>query len=504
MKKAIYLDLLFLLFSNALFSQSIEDTLSSKKMKKDLEVFKNIRFKANSGLYKYRTKAEIDSTYKWAFNEIEKSKTYRDFYNITSNLTDYEGSVHNSNSFSEKMKKAIKQEKSGYFPLPIKLVEGKIIINIENEKIPLGAEIQSINNIKINEIIGSLYKYYETDGVNISGKFIGINYHFSKYYRYHFGLVDSFDVTYNIHNSNVVEKTNIKSVGNEEYYNKVKKRYSKPFDEPNYKDWKENEKYSYKNINAETSILTINSFEIGENEKSPEHLTFVRFLDSAFIAIKTQNIKNLILDIRYNGGGTDPNELVIYEYLTQRNFSENKSAWVSFQKIPYLKYIETKVPAFLRPIGVIKYNRYFRKEFPDEIDGKFYQNATSEDHKIRTPNKNAFNGNVYLLISPRVASAGSNFGSLVASNKNTTVIGEETMGGYYGHNGHTPMSYILPKSKIVVTFSVVNLEQYVLKKENQKYGRGIIPDYEITQTFDDFINNTDTQMNFTMELIQKK
>ena len=45
MKKAIYLDLLFLLFSNALFSQSIEDTLSSKKMKKDLEVFKNIRFK---------------------------------------------------------------------------------------------------------------------------------------------------------------------------------------------------------------------------------------------------------------------------------------------------------------------------------------------------------------------------------------------------------------------------------------------------------------------------
>ena len=112
MKKAIYLDLLFLLFSNALFSQSIEDTLSSKKMKKDLEVFKNIRFKANSGLYKYRTKAEIDSTYKWAFNEIEKSKTYRDFYNITSNLTDYEGSVHNSNSFSEKMKKAIKQEKN--------------------------------------------------------------------------------------------------------------------------------------------------------------------------------------------------------------------------------------------------------------------------------------------------------------------------------------------------------------------------------------------------------
>lgn len=113
MKKAIYLHLLFLLFSNALFSQSIDDTLSSKKMKKDLEVFKNIRLKANSGLYKYRTKAEIDSIYKWAFNEIEKSKTYRDFYNIISTVTDFEGSTHNNTSFSEKMKKSIQQEKKG-------------------------------------------------------------------------------------------------------------------------------------------------------------------------------------------------------------------------------------------------------------------------------------------------------------------------------------------------------------------------------------------------------
>lgn len=54
-----------------------------------------------------------------------------------------------------------------------------------------------------------------------------------------------------------------------------------------------------------------------------------------------------------------------------------------------------------------------------------------------------------------------------------------------------------------MTFSVVNLEQDVPKKENQKYDRGIIPDGEVTQTFDDFINNIDTQLNYTIELIQK-
>ena len=170
-------------------------------------------------------------------------------------------------------------------------------------------------------------------------------------------------------------------------------------------------------------------------------------MDSVFIKVKESNIKNLIVDIRRNGGGTDPNDLVIYEYLTDRNFSENKTAWVSFQKIPFLRYIETKVPSFLRPLGVIKYNKYFKQEFPIDKDGKFYQGPLSEDHTIRKPNKNAFTANIYLLISPEVASAGSNFGSLVASNKNTVIIGEESAGGFYGHNGHTSISYIFTKIK---------------------------------------------------------
>ena len=93
---------------------------------------------------------------------------------------------------------------------------------------------------------------------------------------------------------------------------------------------------------------------------------------------------------------------------------------------------------------------------------------------------------------------------MVAGNDNTTVIGEEAMGGYYGHNGHTPFDYKLPNSKIEFSFSIVNLEQDVPEKPNQKYDRGIIPDYDITQTFEDFLENKDTQMNFTLELIKQR
>ena len=269
------------------------------------------------------------------------------------------------------------------------------------------------------------------------------------------------------------------------------------------KSWKENETYHYKTLNKQTGVLTINDFGLGD-EKDPRHKRYVSFLDSVFTNVKQNNIKNLIVDVRYNGGGNDPNDLVTYSYLTNRNFSENKEAWISFKKIPYLKYESSRnLPYLIKLIGVGKYNKQFQKEFPKEINGKFYQDSTSNDRKIRTPNKNAFKGKIYLLISPRVASAGSLFAAMVASNENTIVIGEETMGGYYGHNGHNSLDYKLPKSKFEFSFYVVNLEQDVPKKANQIYSRGIIPDIYVTQTFEDYLKQKDTQMELTLKLIEK-
>jgi len=473
-------------------------------MKKDLEVFKEIRLKVNSGLYKYRTKKEIDSIYNWAEKEINNLSTYRDFYNLISTLTDYEGSLHNNTLFPKKKFETIKNEKSGYFPFPLKIIENKVLLNFQTDKIPLGAEIISINNRNIKDIILNFYKYYTTDGVNETGKKIGINSSFSKYYRYNFGLEDSFEVTYKMPNSNLKKTVTIKNIGYSDYIKNFKKRHSLIFDRLQYKNPDENKIYTYKQIDKNTGLLTINSFSIGGNEESEEHIVYKKWLDNIFIKIKNNSIKNLIIDVRNNGGGTDPNDVITYSYLTSRNFQESKQAWISFNKIPLLKYYDSPIPRFLRPLGVGKFNRYFQKRFPIEKDEKHFIGKETNEMKVRHPNENAFKGKIYLLISSRVASAGSLFSAMVAGNDNTTTIGEETMGGYYGHNGHTSFGYVLPKSKIITEFSIDNIEQDVPKKSNQFYNRGIIPDYEIPQTFKDFLDNNDTQMNFTLELIKKK
>ena len=500
MKKATCITLLCLLIFNPVFSQSVDELMSAEKMKRDLEIFKKIRIKANSGLYKYRTKEQIDSIYHWAENSIDQSSSYLDFYNLICQLTDFEGSLHNDTRMPRKYSENLREEDHGYFPYPIKWIDGSWIVNFENKEIPLGSELIEINGIPIAEIIPNLYKYYTTDGQNITGKRVGITYNFGKYYRLNYGLTETFQIKYKVHGSEEIRCRSLKDVSYSEYYKNVRSRYSRPFDEDDYKSWKEEEIYSYQKINGTTGLLTVNSFSLG-NKTSPKHLKYVAFLDSVFIDLKKSKLENLIVDIRHNGGGTDPNDLVTYSYLTQRDFMENRQAWISFRKFPYLKYAYTKIPRFLRPLGVRSYNKMFKKEFPVELDGKFYEDAQNEDHQTRHPNENAFTGRVYLLVGPRVASAGSLFAAMLAGNRNTTVIGEETMGGYYGHNGHTPLGYILPNSKIETFFSVVNLEQDVPQKSNQLYHRGIIPDYEVSQSYEDFLRHQDTQMKFTLDLI---
>lgn len=497
---SIALTLFILLTVNG---QSIDDPISIRKMRKDFEIFLKISKKANSGLFKYRMPHEIDSIYNWGNLQIEKLATYREFYNLVCTISDFEGSLHNEVSLPQNYVDFLRKETFGYFPYPIKWIEGKWIINIDQKEIPLGSEILAINDIDINRIIPQLYKYYTTDGNNLTGKRVGLMAHFSKFYRLNFGLSQFFKIRYSNPISKEQETKNINSIGYKAYYENFLDIHSMPLDKLYYADLKENQKYNYKQLDSITGILTIHTFDMG-NETTDEHKKYQNFLDSVFIDIKTQGLKNLIVDIRNNGGGTDPNDLVTYSYLTDRNFQENKEAWISFRKIPLIKYYNIGIPKFLRPLFVGKYNKDFQKDFPLEKNKKFYQDENSKDHKIRNPNPNAFTGNVYLLISPRTASAGSLFAAMLTGNKNTTTIGEETMGGYYGHNGHTPLSYKLPKSKIVVTFSVVNLDQDVPKKENQKYDRGIIPDYEVIESFNDFMNNMDTQLNFTIDLIRRR
>jgi hypothetical protein len=494
--------LLLLLFTSNQFVFSQHETLSTVKLKEDLTVFKQIREKANSGIYKYKTKIQLDSIYQWAELEIQKPLTIIEFYKIICQLTDFEGSLHNNTLLPTETIKAF-GETGGYFPFPVKLLGDNLLINISNQEIPLASKIHKINDLAIGQILTKIYKYYTTDGINISGKSIGINSIFAKYYKYEFGPFDTFKIEYSEPYSTDIITKIIKSTSNKLRYELFLNRHSKTVDSLNYTQFKDGDKYKFEIKNNDLAILTVNTFNIGANKHAREHKIYNNQLEKWFKELKESKIENLIIDVRYNGGGTDPNDILLFSFLANQNFRENKSAYISTNKIPFPEYIfwdEGNSKITKRQIK--RFEKELAAEFTNNMNGRFYQN--DKYNKIIKPNENAFKGQIYLLISEGVASAGSLFASLVVSNTNAITIGNETMGGYFGHNGHTPLDYQLPNSKIITTFSIVNLEQDVVEKENQKYDRGIIPNIYKIQTLEEFIKNKDNTIPFVIQLIEEK
>ncbi|MEG0848340.1 MAG: S41 family peptidase [Flavobacterium sp.] len=491
--------ILFLVFP--FFINAQNEKISAEKLKQDLTIFKEIRKKANSGVYKYRTPKQIDSIYSWAFLQINKPKTLLDFYKIILKITDFEGSLHNDTTLPDDFQK---KYSSGnlFFPYPVKLIENKLVVNFRNTEIPLSSHIHSINKIKTNDLLQVFYKYYTTDGYNISGKSIGIGSSFAKYFEMEYGSKKKFAVEYSLPNKTEKITKTVAGVSNDSRKENFKKRHSLPIDSLQYGKIKN--KYSFQVISPNISLLTINTFAIGKNAKDKEHLIYKKYLDSCFQYLSNNSqINNLIVDVRNNGGGTDPNDILTFSYLTQKPYRENASAYVSFQEIPfsnYFVYDEKEPQKQLEEKNAFEAD--LKEEFPKLEEEKYPQDE--KFNLLLQPNINNFKGQIYLLISPRIASAGSLFGSLVTGNTNAITIGEETMGGYFGHNGHTPIEYELPNTKIKTQFSIVNLEQDVPKKPNQIFGRGIIPDHEVQQTYEDFMQNKDTQFEYTLKLIDQK
>ncbi|CAM4390299.1 S41 family peptidase [Zobellia nedashkovskayae] len=462
------------------------NSLSKIEMLDDFKIFQSIYEKANAGLYKYQNKTKIDSVFLSNKKKINNNTTYREFYNILWNVIDYTGSCHNNLHYEETREEKLKKQ-NVFFPLPLKHLNDKLYTNFKYKDIPVGSQIISVNDIPEKEFSKLISKYASTDGFNTTGKYAFIETSFLGYYIYYaFGEQKQFSIKYKIGASEVKE-IQLPAVNIKTFKNNFNNRHLKKYEN------RKSDDYSYRYIDSlKTGLLTVKTFSMGGPD-TLSHKKYVKFLDSVFMVIKHKRTNQLIVDVRDNGGGYDPNDLLLYSYLTNRKFKENKKAFTIFQDIPFPEYyIDDDIKEL--PIEL-------KEEHTILKDGKYYQN--NDFNKYWKPNKNAFQGNLILLIDPFVASAGSLFASLVKSDENTIVIGEETAGGYYGHTGHIPVNYELPNSKLILNFSIVDLEQDVEKLSDTKYGDGIIPDLNVLQSYQDFLNHKDTQLNFALELIKK-
>ena len=483
---AIIFFTLFLLTTAIHFKASAQ--LQKHELLNDFDTFQQIFEAANAGLYKYRTREQVDSAFISNRKLIKQHTTYREFFNYIWNVVDYTGSSHNQLAYSDSLDKAISAQ-SIFFPIPLKYINGKLYTNKSYKKIPLASEIISINNVDANTFSKAVARYLSTDGINTTGKYAFLETDWLPFYIYlAYGEQSSFTIKYKVRSK--IKTVVFEAVNYKTAVSNYRNRYIPASRKNN------NEDYSYHQLVNNTALLTVNTFALG-GPNSDGHKNYALFLDSVFTDLQTKKIQNLIVDIRENGGGNDPNDLLLYSYLTTRSFRENISAYTLFNNVPFKEhYVEEDEGE------VAELEEELKEEHNILKDGKFYQDETF--NPLWQPKQNAFQGKIYLLISPFVASASSLFASMIKSDSRAIVIGEESLGGYYGHTGHIPVTYRLPATKLLLTFSIVDLDQDVLKLPDQPFGHGVVPHHHVYQTLNDYLNDVDTVLEFARQLTTSK
>ena len=477
--------------------------LDPVELKQDLDVFLDIRKKVNSGLYRYRSHKQIDSIYKWAFKQVRRPMSKLAFYKIILQLTDFEGSCHNYTEPDAGLVGYYNRQR-GFFPFALKYIEGKIIFNSKTTQIPVGSRITSINGVGDKELMQSFYKYITADGFTRTKKLSGsVNRSYGLRYLYEYGIRDSFAIRFSAPGKRRQQTVTVPAVSLDDRKANLVLRHSAHVD--SITDYNVQPKYSFKMLNPSTGLLNLRIFSMASGAEDPAFPVYVAFIDSVFRLLSDKNIPNLVLDIRGNPGGSDPTFEQPMMYLTDSSFKENTLAYTIFDNgVPYEEYfwgISTaeRMDSATKVAG----KQMLKDYFPVLHNGRNMQNR--KYNPVYHPKHPGFKGQLYMLIDEDVASAASHLASLVKGYaRNVIIVGVETVGGYYGHNGHMSMIYELPHSKIKTKFSIVYVDQDAPLKTDQPVGRGIIPDHTGWPSFSDFMQNRDTQMEYVLRLIAEK
>jgi len=455
---------------NLCSAQSIENpSLDSLKvieptlLKQDFVAFKEALLKTHPSLYRFQTQNKLNKLFENYYNSINTNTSQIDFLAEIKFLLSSIEDGHIYCGVSPYLKKYF-DERTTVFPITLKFIDDKAFVICSKEKtLAPENEIVSINNIPIKRIRKKLFQYIVSDGAIETKKNWVLSNNFWFYYRLVYGQQSVFKVGCSYKGRAV--KTI--SVVAEKFANTQCG-----------KEIQEQEKLLqlfYKNNNI--ALLKIKTFNGNLLDNSKEN--YSQFLQSTFAAINEKKIETLILDLRGNGGGIDDYGKLLYSYLTDKEFQ-------------YYVSLETSTQKLTRD----NINSFSKVDNPNEDNFKGRNNIP-----IQKPSVNNFKGKVIVLIDGLSFSTTAEFCAIAKSNKRATFIGEETGGGYFGNTSGNAVEVILPNTNIFIDIPTT---KYVLAVKKDKHDdRGIIPDYEITPTINEFILQKDVQLNFALQLANK-
>jgi hypothetical protein len=310
-----------------------------------------------------------------------------------------------------------------------------------------GAKLNRINEVPIDRLISSAYRYISSDGSNVTYKTRMLEQHFSFYLNVLMGNPDSLYIE--------------SSAGN------FLVRYPTMYTSPE----EEEAKVSYQMLPdvPRTVVLTVPNFDDGKAT-----------IKKCFAYVQKEKLNHLIIDLRGNGGGNGN----IGAYLASFVIDSTLTYFLDKKTTPlrYPDYIKGRE-------GIMISNRYTE---PDSMTRRYA-------FAIKPQKKAHFDGQLYVLIDGGTFSTGAFVASVLKHRADATMVGEETGGSEYGIGGGVIGKLELPYTGFSVRFP---LYAWWFNTVAENKGRGVMPDVPVSKDPAHITSETDLEMEKVIELIR--
>ncbi len=476
--------IIYFLFSPLLSFPQTNELILIDKAREDFKIYRESLEEAHPGLYWYRTKNEIDAIFSSTYAQLNQSLTERAFFTLLSSTTAKIGCLHTFLRASEAFEDANINIEARPFPFEIKLDSNRMFVyqNLSSDTtIQRGDEVLSINGRAVNALIPFLVDKIPNDGFGDQWSRYALERSFRYYYHVFFGEPENFILK--VKNQDETERT-IEVPGRLERdrYEVIQQRYP---------DSEIEEQVITLNFDQETNTAILRVTRLDNWKIAGKKYIFKKVLKKEMKKILASDVDHLILDIGDRGGGNELWGLEILSYLIDEPFQPVKA--VEFKTKDFnisKKYSNT---SWLEYNLAMLYLSFYKSD--STYNWKNYRGI-----KPKAPKKERFTGKLYLLIGGATASATSDFASWVDELNIATVIGTETGGSYAGNTSNWEFEVELPNSKFRL---LLPLARYLNNVSEKELGRGVIPDIIVPSPIEDKLNDVDTQLSYTLNLIRE-
>lgn len=418
-------------------TEKFHKIFTAAEYKADLDQLGKSLLKIHPNALKFITHADFTKVIETSKSQITDKTTFGEFSYVCNKII---ASVHCSHTGMGGFYPEHEMlPNSRFFPMQIRWIGNQmyVIDPLNNsDQVKAKDEILAINGAPVATIINDIYQHIPAQGYVKTTKNHVFNKFSSSMLPYALGLPETYSIIVKGRKNPIVLHKEEKPLG--PYWDYLK--YCPNLLCIEYLD------------DQKTALMTIESF----NYYSWNNLQiFVDFIDQNFKEIEVKGIKNLIIDVRYNGGGSQSAAIHLLKYLVDKPFTYYSKA------------------DFFGKVG--------------KIDGE----------ELIYPFTNGYKGKVLFLIDGIGNSTTGHFMSLVKVHKLGTIIGEELGSNQFCSAGSTTCR--LKNTKL--SYYVAN-NTHISTATSLPDEIGILPDHYIHQSIDDVINRKDVVKEFALGLLK--